>query len=328
MAREDYIATVPTAVVVQDTDTVEDLLRDDRVQVQIVGEGGLRAGVTIGKSIDIGELRAVCKEALGLKKATWFYEVFEGKTKALGQGSKVGVGALILASRKANPRLPAKAKAKAKAKHLETEPPGSKTSIILPFFESRCVFSQFNASEFVDPFDGVTYSCCEQFMMAKKALLFGDETSLKIIMSATKPGEMKRQGRKVAKFDDKVWIRQRLAIVTRGNLLKFSQNDNCKDELLRTGDRILVEACHDAIWGSGKPRTSRFVFDQSKWGLNLLGLALMAVREILTDKGAGFDFFTTLPHLKINTKAQGDVYRTMAKLDEIKRTSAVHLGQV
>jgi ribA/ribD-fused uncharacterized protein len=68
-----------------------------------------------------------------------------------------------------------------------------------------------------------------------------------------------------------------------GNKHKFSQNPGFKDYLLSTGNKIIVEASPvDAIWGIGLPQDSRHAKNPYSWrGQNLLGFALMEVRDIL-----------------------------------------------
>ena len=46
-------------------------------------------------------------------------------------------------------------------------------------------FSNWFKSDFV--IDGVTYNCAEQYMMLKKALMFGDYESAKKIMNTKRP---------------------------------------------------------------------------------------------------------------------------------------------
>ena len=53
--------------------------------------------------------------------------------------------------------------------------------------------------------DGVEYSCAEQFMMAEKARMFGDQEMLAKIMKASHPKEMKAYGRAVTNFDKESW---------------------------------------------------------------------------------------------------------------------------
>ena len=74
-------------------------------------------------------------------------------------------------------------------------------------------------------------------------------------------------------------------IVVEGNKAKFSQNDDLKEYLLSTGDAILVEASpYDRIWGIGlyPGQAAKGSIDQWR-GLNLLGAALMEVRDWLRE---------------------------------------------
>lgn len=66
-----------------------------------------------------------------------------------------------------------------------------------------------------------------------------------------------------------------------GNQAKFLQNKELNEFLCNTGDQVLVEASpHDKIWGIGMEQSHSSVENPTKWrGLNLLGFALMVVRE-------------------------------------------------
>ncbi len=65
------------------------------------------------------------------------------------------------------------------------------------------------------------------------------------------------------------------------NLLKFSQNKQLMIELLRTGNKIIVEASSsDKIWGIGLSEKKAKEIDPDEWpGQNLLGKVLVEVRE-------------------------------------------------
>lgn len=127
-----------------------------------------------------------------------------------------------------------------------------------------------------------TYSCCEQWMMAWKARLFKDREVLELIMLETNPIRIKALGRKVRNFDKDTWEEYRYSIVERGNLLKFAQNPQLEKRLLRTGNRELVEAAaRDRVWGIGCSVARGSTFPRDRWGLNLLGRALMSVRHKL-----------------------------------------------
>lgn len=68
-----------------------------------------------------------------------------------------------------------------------------------------------------------------------------------------------------------------------GNLAKFGQHTDLREYLLGTGDRVLVEASPlDRVWGIGLAADDERAVSPDQWrGLNLLGFALMQVRETL-----------------------------------------------
>ncbi len=131
--------------------------------------------------------------------------------------------------------------------------------------------------------DGKEFNCCEQWMMWSKAMLFKDYATAQEIMEAEFPSHQKALGREVVGFDRNVWDSACLSIVYSGNLAKFSQNLDLKEELLSTGDKVIVEASpYDKIWGIGMAEYDSGVEDPKNWkGLNLLGQAIMYVRNEL-----------------------------------------------
>jgi ribA/ribD-fused uncharacterized protein len=131
--------------------------------------------------------------------------------------------------------------------------------------------------------DGVTYPTAEHWMMAGKARLFDDPTGLANVLAAGSPDAAKAAGRKVQGFDEQRWIAARYLLVVAGNLAKFIQHPDPRRFLLNTGERVLVEASpYDRVWGIGLATTNRNVQNPSQWrGLNLLGFALMDVRDQL-----------------------------------------------
>lgn len=130
---------------------------------------------------------------------------------------------------------------------------------------------------------GIKYTCAEQYMMAEKARLFGDEAMLSAILAAKHPKEMKAYGRAVQRFDPEVWERRCSDIVCRGSVEKFRQNPELLAYLLGTGGRVLVEASpRDRIWGIGMGKTNPDAGNPMKWrGRNLLGFALTRARDQL-----------------------------------------------
>lgn len=131
--------------------------------------------------------------------------------------------------------------------------------------------------------EGVVYPSAEHFMMAEKARLFDDGSTLARILAAGSPAEAKKLGRQVACFDEGVWAKTCFGIVVRGNRAKFGQNLELADYLRSTESRILVEASpHDRVWGIGLDEKHPDAERPRRWkGSNLLGFALMQVRREL-----------------------------------------------
>jgi len=148
----------------------------------------------------------------------------------------------------------------------------------------KSVFSQWYEAPFV--VNGTHYATAEHFMMAGKALLFGDMQAHERIVAATTPSTAKKLGRTVKGFDDARWSAARFDLVVAGNMAKFSQNAAMGEFLKSTGESVIVEASPvDKIWGIGMAATDPDAEDPRRWrGLNLLGFALMEVRQRLLEQ--------------------------------------------
>jgi len=134
--------------------------------------------------------------------------------------------------------------------------------------------------------DGVRYSSMEQYMMHRKALVMGDVECAGRIMSTTDVAVIKQLGRDVRNYIDTIWNGMRQVIIYEGLLEKFRQNKELRGQLLATGEDILAEcAAQDKIWGIGLSMQDERRLDMSQWrGQNLLGFALMLVREKLAEE--------------------------------------------
>ncbi|RPB04146.1 DUF1768-domain-containing protein [Choiromyces venosus 120613-1] len=143
------------------------------------------------------------------------------------------------------------------------------------------IFSQWHEEEFTAPFDGeeMRFGTAEQYMMYSKAMLFNDPDTAAEIMETTNPSTQRTLGRKVQNFNDVTWAKNRSRIVESGSYWKFRKDPS---RLLETGDREIVEASpRDRIWGIGFESKNADVRKRDKWGMNLLGKALMGARERL-----------------------------------------------
>ncbi|MFT3963643.1 NADAR family protein [Propionivibrio sp.] len=140
-------------------------------------------------------------------------------------------------------------------------------------------FSQWYGAPFV--IEGRRYPTAEHYMMAEKAALFGDQATRAQVLQAPTPSAAKALGRQVRGFDEETWLANRFSIVIRANEAKFAQNPELGLFLKQTGSRVLVEASPvDRIWGIGLAQDDENVNDPNLWrGLNLLGFALMRVRD-------------------------------------------------
>ena len=160
-------------------------------------------------------------------------------------------------------------------------------SNVIYFFHEEDFLSQWHCSSF--RIDDIEFSCCEQWMMYSKAMLFNDCESAKRILKEQSPGKQKEIGRQVKGFKNQVWNDKREDIVFTGNLAKFSQNEGLKEKLFETGSSILAEANpNDPIWGIGLSEAEARKKYISEWrGKNLLGKILMQVRSELGRDRAG-----------------------------------------
>lgn len=145
----------------------------------------------------------------------------------------------------------------------------------------KACFNQWHPATFKH--NNFTFANAEQAMMAEKAFLFKDFGTLSEILECVSPRAVKALGRLVKGYVDWQWAAERLQAVININYEKFSQNEEMREILLATGNKILVEASPvDKIWGIGMAENNANCINPHLWlGENLLGEALMVVREQL-----------------------------------------------
>ena len=154
---------------------------------------------------------------------------------------------------------------------------------VVLFWQPPSVFSLWTLSPFT--VDLVEYSCAEQFMVASKPRLFGDDSTLSAILATDDAREHKRLGRQLRHFNHDSWLHERKNIAFRGHMAKFSQNEDLRLTLLHTGERRIAEASpYDNMLGIGLRASDYRASPPHTWrGSNLLGQTLEHVRKTLCE---------------------------------------------
>ena len=151
------------------------------------------------------------------------------------------------------------------------------------FWHEPAPFANWTYSPF--KMRGHEFATAEMGMMWLKAQLFHDSDTAAKILRAKSAKSCKALGRKVAGFDEAIWVAHREEIMEEVLMNKFTQNADLGAHLAATGARTIVEASPlDKIWGIGLSVENILAVgeDEKKWrGLNLLGRALMRVRARL-----------------------------------------------
>lgn len=121
-------------------------------------------------------------------------------------------------------------------------------------------------------YDGITYENNEAAFHAQKTLNIKEREEF----SSLSPRDAKRKGRKLKMRED--WEEIKTKIMYEINLAKFTQNEELKKRLLKTGNEELVEGnyWHDNCWGNCTCEKCKDIE-----GENRLGKILMNIREEL-----------------------------------------------
>ena len=96
---------------------------------------------------------------------------------------------------------------------------------VVLFWHPPSAFSQWTLSTFT--VNLVEYNCAEQFMMASKARLFGDDTALSAILASNDPREQKGLGRCVRHFDHEQWQSHAKTLYYMSTLQNFPKTRRC-----------------------------------------------------------------------------------------------------
>ena len=97
------------------------------------------------------------------------------------------------------------------------------------------------------------FHCTKQYIQYKKATHFGDHLTANQIIQCADMFEVKRLGYRVSGFDVQQWKEYGSDLCIEGIRAKFHQNHNLMMILKSTGNKIIVEAMRDRLWGMGIP---------------------------------------------------------------------------
>ncbi|KAM3065235.1 hypothetical protein ACMFMG_010429 [Clarireedia jacksonii] len=183
--------------------------------------------------------------------------------------------------------------------------------------------SNFWPSPFKDD-SGNEWSTAEAYFQASKAALAKDRNSYNKILMAKTPKMAKLLGRQV-NIQGLEWDKVSWKYMADAIYFKFKRNPELREKLLATGDKIIVKAQPDHIWGSGLSHKQTIITDIREWeGQNMLGEVLMLYRNYLRLlKSKGLDPATTPECLK-----KGEiVYPSQRDREDIPETTSVQLAE-
>lgn len=140
--------------------------------------------------------------------------------------------------------------------------------VISGFFGEHRFLSNFHECRV--EVDGIIYPSSEHAYMAEKTV-YPEEKKEIAAMSTCR--EVKTYGSSKMTISKENWEYYRVVAMIKVLFAKFSQNQELKEKLLATGDKLLIETnwWKDRFWGE----------DKSGNGQNMLGECLMAVRGML-----------------------------------------------
>ncbi len=144
--------------------------------------------------------------------------------------------------------------------------------------------SNFYKTKFKDN-NKIEYNSSEQYFMYHKCITFDSKNQILLnkILQETSGIRIKKYGRLVQNYNDDIWKEKRYNVMLDGLRLKFNQNEIIKQQLLDTKNKTLYEASkNDKIWGIGF--YAKDATDKNKFGQNLLGNALMQIRNEIDKK--------------------------------------------
>ena len=150
---------------------------------------------------------------------------------------------------------------------------------IIAFFGELHPLSNFHPWKF--EYEGESFHSSKQLIQLKKSEFFGDNIARERILNSTDAQDSKEIAMEIANYSKDRWNAVAEDLCYDGIREKFLQNHKLYSYLLDTGNKTIVEATYDSVWGSGKPLGDEHCLNPAKWinGVGLLGKILMRIRD-------------------------------------------------
>ena len=147
------------------------------------------------------------------------------------------------------------------------------------FYGQLSPFSNFYRAGF--SLLGVDYNCVEQALMYNRAMNANDRRMAFLIKRETNPATMKRLGNRYRPTSDAA-KKQEHEFLADAVYQKFAENNDLKQELLNTGEKLLLECNpYDLEYSTGLAADNPMLDNLEFTGKNVLGKILRDVRNKL-----------------------------------------------
>lgn len=129
------------------------------------------------------------------------------------------------------------------------------------------------------------FSYVYSYYQSSKAFWARSRLAYDDLQKCDTPKQAWERGNKINPFDVQEWDEVAVKVMTTVVYAKFLHNENLRQKLLDTGDRLLIEAeSGDRTWSTGLGIVQTKSTMPSSWpGRNLLGEILMDVRDTIRD---------------------------------------------
>ena len=149
---------------------------------------------------------------------------------------------------------------------------------VMAFFGELNPLSNFHPCTFV--YEGETFHSSEQLIQMKKAEFFEDDIAKERILNSTDAQDSKEIAMEIQGFNKGQWNSAAEELCYEGIRQKYVQNPRLYNYLLDTGNKTIVEATYDDVWGTGRTLGNVHCLNPTKWtSIGILGKILMKIRD-------------------------------------------------